>query len=431
MDSRTAGLVVAALVLLAGCAGSASNVATTDEMTTTANTDTTIEDSETTTKVYKTTAENSKTVSTATADLPPGVNSSGVENASRLVAAHREALAESGFAFRLAANVSYEERYDAQSVARGTVAKHFAPFRIRSDVDSRMGNRTIRGTTDTWANETVLLAEYRLRNQTRYQQVDATLNETPDADPFAAMPAVNVAEQASQSAIVRFALMTGQYEVASVETRDGLTLTTLRATGVNRSLVERGYGNVSRYESTLVVDELGRVRRANTTLETNQSFVSYDFALTTVGSVVVPYPRWADRALATVNAQIDVDADSDGGYFSVVNREGELLPPGSEIRVSHAGTNTTLELTEPLRPGEEVYVYFPAGEERPVIAAEPPEEDEATPLSGEYEFQIVDPTGRTLANVGYGFGRATASEAPAGENETTAFGGETTTTAAE
>lgn len=379
MRTRTTAVVLVALVVLAGCAGSASDVATTTS-------------GETTSDAQRT-------------DLPPGVNESGVENASALATAHRTALSESGYAFRLDTNVSYGDQFNYDVSYRGTVAKNFAPFRIRADAD--VDARDERLKLDTWANESVALVRYRTANRTAFQKYNTTLDETPDSDPFSSVPTVNVADRASMTSVVEYALLTGEYEVAGVESRDGLTLTTLRATGHNQSLGERGLENVSRYDSTLVVDDRGRVHRLNTTLETNESLVSYEFELTKVGGVVVEYPRWADRALATVSVAVTIQSAEN--YFVVAHQDGERLPAGSEIRVSHAGSNYILELDEPLRPGEQVYIYFSRGDDTPFLTREEPAEDTAEPLDGEYEFEVVDPDGNTLLNSGFGFGRSNES----------------------
>lgn len=380
------------MLVLAGCAGSAGERATTanEGVTTVAETETATDDVGT------------------TAALPPGVNASGVGNATALVAAHRAGLSETGYTFRLRSNVSYEGEFDSVSVSRGTVAKQFAPFRISTETRAQTGDGPDRVTTDVWANESVALVRYSTRNRSAYRQYDTTTNATPEADPFSSVPTLNVGDQASLSGVVEYALLTGEYEVAATETRRGLTFTTLRATGQNRSLGERGFGNDSEYRSTLVVDELGRVHRLNLTQETNGTSVHYEFELTDVGGVVVGYPSWAGKALASVTAAIDVN--SAGNHFVVSHEDGERLPPGSEVRVAHAGANYSLELTEPLRPGERVYVYFPAGSESPVLSREPPAEDGATPLRGEYSFAVVDPDGNRLLSSSFGFGSATPTE---------------------
>lgn len=266
--------------------------------TTTANTETTPDGIELTTDGVETTTE------AQTDDLPPGVNESGVENASRLLDANRKALSETSYSFRLAWNRS--EEYDFRTVSHGTVAKNFAPFRIRTESTVQYGNRTSRVATDVWGNESVALAEYREFNRTSYHESVAEPNGSTEVSPFEMTSVHALSGQVSHELVVTITALTGEYEVESVERRDGLTLTTLRATEVNRSFDERDTENVSHYDATLVVDERGLIHRANLTMAFPKSTVSYDLELMEVGGVVVAYPSWADRALATGNATTPV-----------------------------------------------------------------------------------------------------------------------------
>jgi hypothetical protein len=287
MKTRYAALFLVATVALAGCAGSATSGI--DATTTTD------EDVETTDGVETTTDEQ-------TADLPPGVNESGIENGSRLLEANRQALAESGYAFRLVWTNTDEAEYDSRTVSHGTVAKEFAPYRIRTESELRYDNQTSRAETDVWGNESVALAEYEELNRTSYQKYVNEPNGTARASPFEMSWIHGLSGQLSHDYVTAVAVRTGEYEVESVERRDGLTLTTLRATEPHRTLGERDAQQVSDYDATLVVDECGRIHRANLTIVFSESTFSYDFELTAVGGVVVAYPPWADRALATENA---------------------------------------------------------------------------------------------------------------------------------
>lgn len=375
MDTRLAAVGVVALVVLSGGAGSAGEVTTAVE-----------------------TAETTATTDAQSADLPPGVDASGVENASALVAAHRAALAETGYVYRVRYAASADSEFSQQGTSRAVVAKNHAPIRVRSVSDVQFDNRTERARTDVWANESVALYEYRTRNRTVYQESNATVSPA-GRDPFARPGTLDVVDQASMSSLVGLALRSGEYEVAATESRSGSTLTTLRAATPNRSF--EGLGNVSTYDGTLVVDERGRVHRLSLSVETERTDSSYELELAKLGSVVVEYPPWADRALEAVNA--DVDIDSTGNHFVVSNRGGDRLPPGTEVRVGHDATNVTLELDRPLAPGKEAYVYFPADGGDPVLAPEPPDEGQAERLDGEYRFSVVDPIGNPLVNVSFGF----------------------------
>lgn len=182
------------------------------------------------------------------------------------------------------------------------MAKEFAPFRIRTETEARLGNRTSRFETDVWGNESVALAEYEEMNRTGYQKYVNEPNGSVEVSPFELSSFHALSRQVSHEVVVSFVALTGEYEVESVERRDGRTLTTLRATGLNQSFGERDTENISQYDATLVVDERGLIHRANLTMSFPESTLSYDFELTKVGGVVVAYPSWADRALETGNA---------------------------------------------------------------------------------------------------------------------------------
>lgn len=397
MERPAAALLLVALVALAGCTGvtDQTTTATTAEPTTPPTTD--VDAASTTTDAPTTTGT---PLDPASADLPPGVTAAGVENASQLLAAHRDALAASGFRFRLEANTSFGAGEVSHRTGNGTVSEGLAPLRLQSRTRRSADGQTLQRETDTWANESVALTRYHTDARTRYAQ-RSVVNGTTGTDATSART-VSLARLATQSHIVQLALRAGEYEVAGVEIRDGTTLTTLRATAVSgQSSVE----NVSEYESTLVVDERGRVHRLDMTLLGDSTHLRYDFELTYFGDVTVEYPSWTERALATVNAHVTVD--SADGYFVVANEGGETLPPGSEVQVAHAGVNAALELDDPLAAGEKVYVRFP-DDGQPVLTEEPPADDETTELSGQYEFEVVDPTGKGLMNAAFGFGSASA-----------------------
>jgi hypothetical protein len=385
MSTRLATVAVVALVVLSGCAGSAAQSTTATE----------------------TSANATEQADASSADLPPGVSADGVENASALLAAHRAALAETGYVYRVQYAVSAEGSFAQQGAARSAVAKNHAPIRVRSVSDIQSGNQSRRVRTDVWANETVALYEYRSRNRTRYDKSNASLS--PDeTERFARRATLDVVAEASLSNLVELALRSGEYEVAGTESVDGATLTTLRATAPNGSVP--GLANASTYDGTLVVDDRGRVHEMSLIAEGDRSSVRYEFTLAKFGGVVVEYPAWADQALATVNAEIDVGSRDD--YFAISNEGGETLPPASTVRVGHDGTNVTLELDRSLAPGDEAYVYFPADGGDPVLASEPPAGGEAEPLDGEYRFSVAGPTGDALINATLGFDSASETETP-------------------
>lgn len=277
--------LLATMVVAAGCVGGLGSGVTqeTGQETTAAGT---------TTAAATTGA--AETVTPSEATLPPGVNESGVANASALAAAHAEALNGTGYSFVMATNVSmrFGNRTTLMnSTSNGTVEENATTFLLHSRSNRTMGNRTTVATSDVWGNETVILTRMQVDNRTRYRH----LNRTGRYDRL-------VRAQLGGSRLVEVALASGNYTVESVERRDGRTLTTLVATEYagNRSML--GDANVTTFESTIVVDGEGLVHSLNLTVATedargNAQYVHYRFELTEVGDVTVEEPAWTAAAL--------------------------------------------------------------------------------------------------------------------------------------
>lgn len=409
MTRTTCALLVAVAVVLGGCVGATAHGpdATTDE--TTANASTTEPVGE-------------------TADLPPGVTEDGVSNASALLEAHREALAETSYVFESRSNYSMGD-VAGTGEQSGTVAKGFFPHVSHATATIQRGNRTVEYDVDQWANESVTLVRYRTENRTQYRKLFHGDDEQRSPGPGFGGPFLNrsdVESSISGTALIESVLATSNFTVESVETVDGHTLTTLRAETVNES---GGFGtaNVTEYDARFVVDERGLVREVKFTMAFedelgDETLLDYRFEVVRTGPVVVSRPAWSDAALATTSAQVSIDAAET--YFVVANRGGDRLPAGTEIRVAHDGTNVTLALERPLRPGEQAYVYFPTDGGDPVLTRERPAEGDSEQVQGDYEFTVADPTGNVLGQFGIGRGVSTATPVPVTAPEN---GTETTT----
>jgi hypothetical protein len=417
-------LLVAVAVVLGGCAGATASLDATTAETATATTT-----AANGTATNATTADATAEPAEATAQLPPGVFEDGVSNATALLAAHRETLAETSYAFEGRSNYSIGG-LSAAGEQSGTVAKGFFPHASNANTTLRRGNRTVEYDVDRWANESVTLVRYRTENRIRYQKLFHENDEQRSPGPELGSPLPNRSEveaSISGTTLIAAALRTGNFTVESVEMVDGRTVTTLRAREANRSS-DLGSANVTRYDAMLVVDERGVVREANFSLAfesrySGQNAMTYRFEAVRIGPVVVSRPAWSDEALATTSVQVSVDAAET--YFVVANRGGDPLPAGSEIRVSHDDVNATLTVEQPLRPGERAYVYFPADGGEPALTRERPAEGTGAQVQGDYEFTVVDPTGNVFGQFGIGRSVSTTTPVPvtAPENETTTTDG--------
>lgn len=233
--------------------------------------------------------------------LPPGVNASGVENATALVAAHRRGLAETGYRYVLVQNASFEESpfnvsglpaggFTTDSTERGTVEAGLAPFHARSTGRTTIGSRTANVSTDLWGNETVLAVRTRLANQINTQHV----NLTRDGDAFFELTRDDANDSVTKAAVVELTLASGSFEVVNASGE----FVTLRATGFeNGTAPVFDAENVTRYDARVVVDRRGVVHRLSLVVESDTEHLRYGFEVTERGPVEVTRPGWVAAAL--------------------------------------------------------------------------------------------------------------------------------------
>ncbi|WP_137283673.1 DUF7537 family lipoprotein [Halorussus salinisoli] len=292
MVSRRAALVVAAMILLAGCAGSDGTTPT----TTTAETPTTVEDRTTTeTTATSVTSPNETTTTTMNASanesLPPGVNASGVEDPSVLVEAHRSGLNNSSFAFEFRSNVTVGET-SQWTRQRGTVETGRSPLVVHSDSVRNLTEGTTRVATDLWANDTSVVVQYRREDRTELRRYNRSGGNVAD-ETWAHLPRADLDSQVTQAWLVELALTAGKFDLARVDDRDGQRVAVLRATEAVDS------ANLTDLNATVVVDAEGRVHSLSLTAASegnDESRIHYEFELTEVGTVTVERPTWVGAA---------------------------------------------------------------------------------------------------------------------------------------
>lgn len=289
-----------------------------------------------------------------TADGPPGVSNGTVTNVSALLAAHNRSLAATGYRFTFRENVSFTfdgneslnasmpnesglnrsasnasnlsgvtpdratagalggspgalDSVSSNTTERGSVAEGLAPSLVRSDGRVQLGNRTAAVTSETWANETLMLVRFSVANQVSVQRVDLARNATRG---FLDVTRDHVNATVTKAQIVNLTLHTGNFSVADVNESGNRTLYTLEAssfTGSDHLWLD--LENVSEYDATVVVDEQGTVHRLTLDVVAEDAAIHYDFELTQVGAVEVERPSWTAAALgaganATGNATV-------------------------------------------------------------------------------------------------------------------------------
>ena len=297
---------------------------------------------------------------------PPGVSDDGLANASALVRAHADAVNETGYRSELVTTVEFADE-DA-SIGPATLTFEAAvpadgrPYRITQTNDGGLSEDY---EWVTWANDSV-----RVTNHTTYPPFGNATSKYEMDDPRPAPPDV------AATAFYEFLRM-GEFEIAEA----GEDRLTLRATGANESATDV---NVTSYEGEVVVDRRGVVREGNVTVEyvadDQQIRTSLEYTVET-GDVTVEKPAWVGTAIHEASA-ITVDATVEGEYVAVTNTGREPIPAGYEItlmeRTENGWSGSPATLSEPVEPGETVYVSIDAY--RTVVDRSPPEDPD--PLKG-------------------------------------------------
>jgi hypothetical protein len=212
---------------------------------------------------------------------PPGVSSSGLDNATALAAAHNDSLAGESYELTVGMEATYSR--DGRNTTAGS-------RRVVSMAENGtfLLDGTNRGTVarneTVWAAGQTAYVRTELDGEVQYDQQDAT----------------QIRPQLSAHRLLGDHLATGEFEVDSVDQRDGRTFVTLRATEFAGGSVGDSFDNVSAYEATAVVDETGRIHRLRVHIEGTDSgrYVTLDLQveLDENASVDVSRPNWVDEA---------------------------------------------------------------------------------------------------------------------------------------
>jgi len=223
------------------------------------------------------------------ADMPPGVNVSGVYDDDALVEAHREALMASGFSYRFTHRMT--ERVD-----NGTPEM---AINVTGSVRSTANLSSVRQLTDrtapaderivSWVNES---------DSAKRIQANGTSYES-----YVASPTWRV----TLHYVVLNQLSLAEWNLSEVRETDGGTRFVLVANDRLRVSDGTGTDDVDDYAARMVVDAEGRIRRFEVNVTTtaivgdegNRRVVSSTrhvvYELTAVGNVSVPPPDWLNR----------------------------------------------------------------------------------------------------------------------------------------
>lgn len=324
-------VLVVAVVLLAGCGGLGGD----GEVLTPTGTD-----GPTTNGTATTPADESSLADRRVAleSPPPGLNDSGIADVDALLDAHRAALDERGAV--TVTNLTVD----------GPRSSLNSNATVRWGADGTISTRTVndvgRGSAEVqqYTNGTV--------SAVRQQTAARTTTSVFDAGGY-------VQRQAGAAGLRPY-LTVGEFVPTGVE--DGRV--TLEATSVADG---DGLGdNVTDFDATLVVGERGRLLsfEASVTSATAQgeSTTTIDYELTDRTLDAAERQSWVDDAVAGATLA-DLSYERVGGTVAITNEGDEALPTGTFVSVATAGglgpsaQQYVVQVTDPIQPGETVYVY--------------------------------------------------------------------------
>ncbi len=230
-------------------------------------------------------------------ELPPGVNGSGVANATALVNAHNAALADSGHAYRMRMNTTTQMGNQSHPITTNssiqTRIDDGSAYAVRMNMTLAAGPTPQHQSTWLWANDSVGLLRAQSDNRTVYRSNSS----------YAGSEGASLRQTAfgSEPQILQRILAVGNFSVTGVDRSGSRTLVTLTADGVDPS------ANVTAesYNATVVVDSRGVVHHATerVTLDGSQItgatkrtvWTTYDLTDQSVDHV--DKPSWASKAL--------------------------------------------------------------------------------------------------------------------------------------
>lgn len=267
MDRRVAILTtLAAVVVLAGCAGLASDGDGTPAPTETP--------TATPTPTATATPTATGTATSGTGTLPEGWTATGPENASLALQAHYRAVLTgppTTITYRAGVIQSSQDGATNSSLAMELETR---AQRVHARLDRAAGTRELyfaNGTISQWS-----VAEQRIldRSEARYVVVAQSIDRT-----------------ALKSQLLLYTL-----EANGTLDGGGTTATVYDVTGVQPNAVSKQYGSPESATGQIAVTESGRVVRVATRVTYSKATVEYSYAQTTVGGTTVERPDWLEDA---------------------------------------------------------------------------------------------------------------------------------------
>lgn len=358
---RTAFVLLALAVVLAGCPGAP----TTGSPTAT--------DTPSSTATATPTA--TPTPSSPIGDLAPGVTADGIADVAALLSAHESTLLADGATLALAVT---------RTEPGGTVSQ-----RSNQTLSLGPGARpvTVNGTglgpdgplrVDAWLTDDSSLYRFRDGNSTDYRVLD------PLSDTTRLVWAGNVDTYLRAAA--------GNFTMASTGIEDGTRVTTLRA---GLALVNGSADPDT--EMTMTVTGDGVIRSFDLT-QTQPDGDEYGIRYRVLEVGVTPAePAWV--ASVPAGAFLDVDLDvavTDDALVTVTNDGPDAVPANATVTVAAGGTSYDATLTDPLEPGETRWLWVDDGTGTLTVADDRPASPSARALGGQATVVVRTADGTTL-----------------------------------
>ena len=271
-------------------------------------------------------------------DLPAGVDSSGLTNATALREAHLEAIR--GSSFRM--DVSEGGAPDPVSfvLRNGT-----------STASVDVANPTRNESVEFYIGGDVITRFNASQAPPKVYSYGATSEQFGATFLYAILLGVYPGQQ----------LTAGTFEVDGIVTRDGEELIRLSATGINETAVERqgstSSGNLSDMSGHVWVRPDGLVRR----MSLNQSYdsgttTSVAFEVSGIGRTSPEEPDWLGDA-----PRLEGSLSADGDVLALTHAGGATIPAGTTLTLQQGGflTRTLGNVTLPdaVSGGDTVYLH--------------------------------------------------------------------------
>lgn len=395
-----APLALAVLILLSGCGGlpgggstatpstatapetptSESTPTTTTTPTTTDTTTTESTPTATTTATTTTTTTATPTDESVTDDFAAGVSSSGIENVTALLDAHRQTLLSEGFA--VTSNITQPGR-------NATLSARYTPNGTRVHLTRVTSIGSTPSTTTAWLNDTVELIRTSQGNETRYRYMSVQAPESY----VASTTGMRTLEQL---------LVDGNYSV-------------VRTNDTRAVFVATAFDNATRNDFTaervrLAVSSDGYIRSANVTghVSTNAS-ITMQYNVTRVGVTSLDRPVWTETAPEPFDGRPVVEFENcTRPYVNLTVSGNDTLSAGTQVTLAVDDQPQTATLSEDLAPDESQYVYRTRNGTLAVSTEIPPFDDRGA-LPNETQVQVVTDDHLLVLQGSFGFSCGSAS----------------------